>query len=68
MPMMYLLCAQIAVLMPLVNDRVREVMWVETYVRIERFILAKPTAASPANYKKEMGVVKRSIFKGKLMK
>ena len=50
---MYLLCAQIAVLIPHVNDRVN-VMGVQTYVRIERFMLAKPTAASPANYKKDM--------------
>ena len=51
---MYLLCAQIAVLIPHVNDRVN-VMGVQTYVRIERFMLAKPTAASPANYKKTCG-------------
>ena len=38
-----------------VNDRVRDVMQVQTYVRIERFMLARPTAASPANYKKRYG-------------
>ena len=52
--MMYLLCAQIAVLIRLVNYGVRcDVS--STYVRIERFMLAKPTAASPDNYKKRRG-------------
>ena len=62
--MMYLLCAQIAVLIPLVNDRVRDVMSSQTYVRIERFMLAKPTAASPANYKnKNVGKMQNFIKK-----
>lgn len=33
-------------------------MLVQTYVRIERFMLAKPTAASPASYEKGVGNLK----------
>lgn len=53
--MMYLLCAQIAVLISLVINSLKVIMLVQTYVRIERFMLAIPTAASPAIYIKEAG-------------
>ena len=41
-------------------------MQVQAYVRIERFMLAKPTAASPANYKKDAG--KAQNYRVKLIK
>lgn len=53
--MIYLLCAQIAVLINLVINSLKVIMLVQTYVRIERFMLAIPTAASPVIYIKEAG-------------